>query len=208
MRFLSWLDGLKPVSSRRQTKRGQPRSPRRKPAGCKLSVEILEDRSMPSFLAPVSYSLVPYDPRAMVTADFNGDGRLDLAVANFYSSNVSVLLSNADGTFQPARTSANGTYQNSLAVGDFNGDGKLDFATANYDYATVSVLLGDGLGNLEPPTDFATFAASPFSVAAGDVNGDGHIDLVTANNYTSDYGNISSVSVLLGDGLGSFGSPR
>ena len=59
MQFLSWLDGLKPVSARRQTKRGEPQSPRRKPAGCKLSVETLEDRCQPSFLAPVSYAAGP-----------------------------------------------------------------------------------------------------------------------------------------------------
>ena len=65
MRFLSWLDGLKPVSSRRPTKRGQPHSPRRKPAGCKLSVETLEDRSMPSFLAPVNYAAGPDEAKTL-----------------------------------------------------------------------------------------------------------------------------------------------
>ena len=108
MRLLSWLDGLKPVSSSRRTKRGPPRSPRRKPPGCKLAVETLEDRSQPSFLAPVNYTadLVSSGSTAVLTADFNGDGRLDLALTNDFSDTLSVLLGNADGTFQPARTSA------------------------------------------------------------------------------------------------------
>src|SRR5438876_11534132 len=102
MRFLSWLDSRKPVSSRRRTERGEPQSPRRKPAGCKLSVETLEDRCQPSFLAPVSYAAGPdpYNPEnpdAVVTADFNGDGRLDLAVTNYSNNSVSVLLGNGNG---------------------------------------------------------------------------------------------------------------
>src|SRR5260370_31211038 len=102
----SILNSLSPSSARTRTRRRL--SPRQRPAAIRLTLETLEDRCLPSFLAPVSYpvGLVPYDPRAIVTADFNGDGRLDLAVANFYSGNVSVLLGNADGTFQPARPSA------------------------------------------------------------------------------------------------------
>src|SRR5436305_40145 len=130
MRFLSWLDVLNPISSRRHTKLGQPESPRRTPARCNLCVETLEDRSLPSFLAPVGFAAGPdpyNSPYAVVTTDFNGDSRLDLAVVNSTDSSVSVLLGNADGAFQPARISATGTYPNSaLAVGDFNADGKLD----------------------------------------------------------------------------------
>src|SRR5206468_1981564 len=85
---------------------------------------------------------------------------------------------------------------------------KLDFATPNsaYGYRTVSVLLGDGLGNLQPPTDFSIGSDSAASIAAGDVNGDGNIDLVTANSNS--YFNTHTVSVLLGDGLGSFGPAK
>src|SRR5437763_977809 len=131
MRFPSWLDGPKPASSRRRTKHVQLRSPLRKPVGCRLAVEILEVRRMPIYLPAVSYD-AGTNPQALLTADFNGDGRLDLAVVNNngYVNNgtVSVLLGNADGTFQPARTSPTGAGPVSLAVGDFNGDGKLDLA--------------------------------------------------------------------------------
>jgi hypothetical protein len=61
-------------------------------------------------------------------ADFNGDGRADLAVGN--SNGVSVLLGNADGTYQPAVNYVSGICV-SLAIGDFNGDGKVDLAVAS-----------------------------------------------------------------------------
>ena len=66
-----------------------------------------------------------------MTGDFNGDGRLDLAVANSSSNTVSILLGNANGTFQAAQNFATGAGPMSVAVGDFNKDGKLDLATAN-----------------------------------------------------------------------------
>ena len=85
---------------------------------------------MLSFSPAVNYP-VGNSPQAVVTGDFNGDGRLDLAVANAVSNTVSVLLGNANGTFQPAQNSATGTGPQSMAVGDFNDDGKLDLVTAN-----------------------------------------------------------------------------
>jgi Calx-beta domain/FG-GAP-like repeat len=205
MRFLSWLDGLKPVSSRRRTKRGQPQSPRRKPADCKLSVETLEDRSMPSFLAPVNYALGsdPYNPEnpdAVVTADFNNDGILDLAVANSSDGTVSVLLGNGNGTFQPAQKSDR-VYASSLAVGDFNADGKLDLATGSD--GALSVLLGNGDGTFQPPS-YINFPGT-VSVAVGDFNADGKLDLGVVWFYFDDTGrSYSYVAVMLGKGDGSF----
>src|SRR5262245_44052890 len=101
MRFRSWLGGLKPAPRRRRAERcpcGRP--------GRKLSVEALEDRSLPSFLGPADYP-VGASPQAVVAADFNHDGVPDLAVDNS-NSTVSVLLGNGDGTFQPARDFAAG----------------------------------------------------------------------------------------------------
>src|SRR5437867_2555895 len=129
----------------------------------------------------------------MAVGDVNGDGRPDLAVANVNSGDVSVLLGNGDGTFQPALTFAAGYAPYSVAVGDFNGDGRPDLATIAG--TGVSVLLGNGDGTFQPALTFAA-GNSPFSLAVGDFNGDGRPDLAAANSG----GNF--LSVLLGDGEG------
>src|SRR5205807_972548 len=94
------------------------------------TLELLEDRCLLSFSPAVSYP-AGTSPQAVVTADFNGDGRLDLAVANYGSNTISVLLGNSDGSFQAAKNYDTGANARSVAVGDFNGDGKLDIVTAN-----------------------------------------------------------------------------
>src|SRR5438105_15642329 len=93
------------------------RPTRRRPPVSRLCLERLEDRCLLSFSPAVSYP-VGVNPQAVVTGDFNGDGRLDLAVANHASNTVSILLGNANGTFQPALTSATGALPLSVAVGD------------------------------------------------------------------------------------------
>jgi hypothetical protein len=207
----------------------QGRRPLRRPAALRLQLDILEDRTLPSLSAPVSYA-AGTDPFAVVTADFNGDGRLDVATTNYADSTVSVLLGNGDGTFQPAQTSATGTSPTSVAVGDFNADGKLDLATANLGSYDVSVLRGNGDGTFQAPNNLG-LGSSLRSVAVGDFNGDGKLDLGVASNvyypatpgYTvcfstwyGDYCNYypgspayyeGRANVLLGNGDGSFAAP-
>ena len=105
------------------------------------------------FADPVRYP-VGTGPRDVVVADFNGDGKLDLAVSNVGSGNVSVLLGNGDGTFQPATNFDTGLPNPvALAKGDFNNDGKLDLATFQAGdpgpptTGAMSVLLGKGDGS-------------------------------------------------------------
>jgi hypothetical protein len=150
-------------------------------------------------------------PDAVAVADLNGDGKLDLIVANYGDLNtpvpgsVSVLLGNGDGTFQPAQTFPVGFGATSVAVADVDGDGIPDLVVANFgnpnthDPGSVSVLLGNGNGTFRPPVNYAT-GPGPASVAVADVNGDGIPDLVVANQY----GN--TVSVLLGNRDGTFRS--
>jgi FG-GAP-like repeat len=96
-----------------------------------LLLERLEGRVVPSFLAPRAFG-AGGRPSAVALGDVNGDGLLDLAVANEGSNNVSVLLGNGDGTFQAARHFPAGSRPLSVAVGDVSGDGHLDLAVANF----------------------------------------------------------------------------
>ena len=136
-------------------------------------------------------------PGSVVVADFNGDGKPDLANISSGDNTVSVLLGNGDGTFQPHVDYATGDYPVWEAVSDFNGDGKPDLAVANDLGNTVSVLLGNGDGTFQPHMDYAT-GDYAVAVAAGDFNGDGKSDLAVANAGDN------SVSVLLGNGDGIF----
>src|SRR6266568_3265685 len=130
--------------------------------------------------------------------DFNGDGKLDLAVTDYSNNNVSVLLGNGDGTFQAPRTFPVGNGPAGVAVADLNGDGKPDLVVANFDDNTLSVLLGNGDGTFRAAQTFGGVGPKPQTVAVGDFNGDGKPDLV-APNYGS-----NSISVLLGNGDGTF----
>src|SRR2546425_10131087 len=89
-----------------------------------LLLERLESRVVPGFLAPLAFD-AGSGPVSVTVGDFNGDGHLDLAVANLGSNDVSVLLGNGDGKFQTARNFPVGSGPKSVAVGDFNGDGRL-----------------------------------------------------------------------------------
>lgn len=142
---------------------------------------------------------------AIVTADFNGDGKADLAVTepcgtdvqcNTYHGSVAILLGKGDGTFHAAPSPAVDQYPGALAVGDFNGDGKPDIAVLTYVGATVVILLGKGDGTFTAAPLTPTVGGNPNSIAVGDLNGDGKLDLVVSSYNT--------LSVLLGKGDGSF----
>ena len=89
---------------------------------------------------------------ALVAGDFNGDGKLDLALANSDGS-VSILLGNGDGTFQAPQTFATGTTDpTQMVVGDFNRDGKLDVATATYETSSFNSIFWATEMGLSSPT--------------------------------------------------------
>src|SRR5262245_31230586 len=142
-----------------------------------LTLEALEDRTVPSFLPPATFP-VGVGPRAVTVADFNHDGKPDLAVVSTGSqSSVSVLLGNGSGSFQPAVTTTvlnggagNGNAQ-SVAVGDFNGDGLTDVALSTSGSPAnpaVEVLLGKGDGSFQSNHLILPVGGIPNAVAAGD----------------------------------------
>ncbi len=155
--------------------------------------------------APSSPFPAGSQPNSVAVGDFNGDGKPDLAIANYNSNNVTVLLGDGAGGFTSATGSPfpAGTQPYSVAVGDFNGDGKPDLAIANVASWDVTVLLGTGAGGFTaaPGSPFAV-GSYPESVAVADFNADGKLDLAVAG--VGLYASGSNVTVLLGDGAGGF----
>jgi hypothetical protein len=165
-------------------------------------IDVLEDRTVPSFVtAPPSFA-VGSNPHGEAVGDFNGDGKADLAVVNEGSNTVSILLGNGDGSFRTKADFATGTTPWGLAVGDFNGDGKLDLAVANRGANSISILLGNGDGTFLPKTDIALLVR-PIALTVGDFNGDGKADLALATQN----GNTDDLTMLLGNGNGTFQAP-
>jgi hypothetical protein len=167
------------------------------------SVSVLVGNGDGTFQTAQSYGTgtpTVYDfPVYVAVADFNGDHKPDLVVANKNSNSVSVLVGNGDGTFQTAMNFGVGASPVYVAVGDLNGDHKLDLVVANEFSDTISVLLGNGDGTFQAAQDFATGGRLPVSLSIADFNGDGKPDLAIANQNGG-----TTVSVLLGNGDGTF----
>jgi Bacterial Ig-like domain (group 3)/FG-GAP-like repeat len=183
------------------------------------SVTIFIGRGDGTFQEAQSYASGGVSPESIAVADFNLDGKVDLAVANGCgdsecqtNGNVSILLGNGDGTFQPAVSYVSGgSYVLSVVVGDFNGDGKADLAMSNDNRGgdgSVSVLLGNGDGTFQALRTFDAGGLNTYAVTAGDFNHDGRTDLAAANECVDNNCTNSSVTVLLGNGDGTFQPPQ
>jgi hypothetical protein len=171
------------------------------PGGGMSNMAFLSITAHNSFVSLSGSSLtIPAGPWGVATADFNGDGKLDLAVPNESLDNVFILLGNGDGTFQSPVEYATGNGPQFLVIGDFNSDGNLDLAICNVFDGTVSILLGNGDGTFQGHLDYPAGRTADV-VTAADVNGDGKLDLVVTNFADS------TVSVLIGNGDGTFQAP-
>lgn len=140
-------------------------------------------------------------PQSVAVADFNGDGKLDLAVPVYSiftpASDMNILLGNGDGTFTPGPTfPLSGQNVNNAVVADFNGDGKPDLAISLPDANEVQILLGNGDGSFTALPPISVYGV--FVVATADLNKDGKPDLVTVNFGPG------TLTVLLGNGNGTF----
>ncbi len=142
-------------------------------------------------------STVPfYDFHPVVVADFNGDGKLDIAGLSNDSEAAIVLLGNGDGTFSEAPSPSVGDLANQLAVGDFNGDGIPDLVVG--EVSSIQIFLGNAQGSFTAVSNSNTADGGPLGIVVGDFNNDGKLDLA----FT--LGSSDLISVALGNGDGTF----
>jgi len=157
------------------------------------TISILLNKGNGTFgTAKVISSVAALSPHlnSLAFADFNGDGKLDIAAASYYPGNYSndvyILLGNGDGTFQAPITTAAApeyTYTNTLAAGDFNKDGKPDLlvtlegpCSGWYGSAQYVVLRGNGDGTFTPGSPICIAGDYPQYPVIADFNGDGKLD--------------------------------
>ena len=167
------------------------------------SMLLLGDGASGFAVAPGSPFATPATV-AVTVADFNQDGKLDAAFADYNSNKVTVLLGNGAGAFSEAAGSPIGVGKDpeSITSGDFNHDGKPDLAVANLGDGNVTILLGNGAGGFTQAIGSPVAAViDAFSIITGDFNLDGNPDLALVSTTAK------SVSVLLGDGSGGFSQP-
>jgi hypothetical protein len=153
-------------------------------------------------------------PVGVTLGDYNGDGRIDMAVVNMSNSGttidgyVLIFLGNGDGTFSPGPRLDVGGFPSRALARDFNGDGHLDLVVNNLsnnvycvDFCDgdLSLLLGNGDGTFQPQVRLST-GESPGGIVAADIDGDGKPDLASANTSFD-------VSVLFNHGDGTFAAP-
>jgi hypothetical protein len=178
------------------------------------TVSIILGNADGTFTTRVDYA-TGSNPVMVVAGDFNGDGKTDLVIGRRINARgnggVAIMLGNGDGTFQAAVDYPLANFQVSgLTTGDFNGDGKLDLVAITYCQSCsgtaaqqVSVLLGNGDGTLQTPAQYSTGSGAN-SVVSGDFDGDGKLYL--AVTFSGDAASSGGVSVLLGNGDGTFRS--
>jgi hypothetical protein len=150
------------------------------------SMEVFPGNGNLTFGSPILSTSEPFKFKA---ADFNGDGKLDLAMimqqSSFGTDTLATSLGNGDGTFQAVRTQTGSSVleslriSNDLDVSDFNGDGKNDLLTYNYASNDVSLFLNAGDGSLLPHQRYG-IGNTPILGTAADFNRDGKIDIAAA----------------------------
>ena len=149
-----------------------------------------------SFTAQTTYSTSSGSkPYSVAVNDFNNDGYFDIVVANSGNHNISIFLSNGNGTFTSQTTYPiyPGSNPHSIIIGDFNRDYQLDIAVSNHDTNNISVLIGYSNGSFAAPTMHSTgIDSGPFGMTVGDFDNNNQSDIAVVNSNTN------NVFVLIG----------
>ncbi|MFQ5657465.1 MAG: FG-GAP-like repeat-containing protein, partial [Candidatus Methylomirabilales bacterium] len=168
-----------------------------------------QSASGPQFSSPLTIE-VGKGPSDLVVADFNGDQKLDLAVANTFSNTISIIRGQGSRQFSAPQTLDAGDGPQSIASDDFNGDGFIDLIVANLYSDDLTFFLGDGEGGFQPSEPIPApaprkrafvFDVVAVDVAAGDLNGDGNLDVARVSSSRP------QVEVRFGNGQGGFTDP-
>ncbi|MFZ2171416.1 MAG: VCBS repeat-containing protein, partial [Methylococcaceae bacterium] len=189
--------------------------------GCYAFTEIAmagDQPTLTSFTTPITYTIGGFHSKPVAMADFNRDGKADLAATITYSGyeGIWIMLGNGDGSFQPAirhkARNDSSYFSDSVTVGDFNLDGIPDIAAGTLDFygvnGRVSILLGNGDGSFRLLTNNGlsygdNFGSSYDRIVIGDLNKDGKPDLAIENSNNGGNGSYT-ISIHLGNGDGSF----
>lgn len=156
---------------------------------------IVKAQVPPACFTLASTPSVGLNPQAICTADFNNDGKADLAVANYSSNNVSILLGLGTGSFASVVNFSVGVNPQSICTGDFNGDSNADLAVGCNTF--IAIFLGNGTGTFSIITS-NIINYSGGNIITNDFNGDSKLDILFISG--------TNVSLILGSGNGSFSS--
>lgn len=141
--------------------------------------------------------------QALQLADLNGDGDVDIAAIDSSVGLLSILIGDGDGDFADGVTYPVSPTPVDLAIGDVNNDGVLDVVVVPSSGSNTDILYGNGDGTFQAAVTLASPAGKK-GVAVADLNGDGDLDIIASSKYLY---STSQVSVMMGDGSGSFSSP-
>ena len=166
------------------------------------SVGVLLGYGNGSFQPHTTY-FTEYDstPHSLALGDFNNDNHLDIAVTNYGTSSIGILLGYGDGTFanQTIYTTLLNSHPSSLALADFNHDHHLDIVVSNNGSGTMGIFFGHGDGTFEAQRIYPLDPHShPEYITVADMNNDNKLDVIIVDSIND------AVHIVRGDGNGSF----
>jgi glycine rich protein/VCBS repeat protein len=157
------------------------------------TISILTNNGNGTYATGITYPTIGNTPRSVTSADFNNDGKIDLATANYGTNNITVFTNAGDGTYGTGVTYPTiGTSPYSITSADFDNDGNPDLVTANYITNNITVFTNTGDGTYGTGITYPIIGTSPNAVISSDFDNDGNPDLVTANN-----GSPNSITVFI-----------